>query len=232
MPRRRAELLASVEEGRCAARAHWNFAPDAELTHDQAAAIDRRAVRDALVKHDLLIIYPRRPRGRAGPRRPPPDTASQRTPAAGARAQSSAAPQEVRAASVHTHSSAGTIGATQQEMAPPTVGRAVDLRQRVLALVPLPVSRRPIPPLMISQPAARINDWVHTTGKCCERERHGFLCFRTRLNWQDKDGGWTKWGKQGAGNQQLEGWAVGDKAGIAAAVIAASKDAVKAFSCP
>ena len=74
--------------------------------------------------------------------------------------------------------------------------------------------------------------WVHVTGKCCECEHHGFLLLRTRLNWQDKDGGWTKWGKQGAGNQQLQGWAVDDKAGIAAAVIAASKDAVKAFSCP
>ena len=74
--------------------------------------------------------------------------------------------------------------------------------------------------------------WVHVTGECCECERHGFLWLQKRLNWQDKDGGWTKWGKQGAGKQQLQGWAVNDKAGIAAAVIAASQNAVKAFLCP
>jgi hypothetical protein len=35
------------------------------LTHYQAAAIDRRAVRDALVDHELLKIHPRRRRRRA-----------------------------------------------------------------------------------------------------------------------------------------------------------------------
>jgi hypothetical protein len=92
-------------------------------------------IRDALVEHDLLIIHPRRPRGRVESRRPPSDSASQRTRAAGTPAQSSAVPQKVRAASVHAHRSAGTIGATQRELAPPTVGGAADLRQRVLALV-------------------------------------------------------------------------------------------------
>ena len=47
--RKRADFLASVAQGRAAHRAQWNFAPDEALTHEQASAVDRRAVRDALV---------------------------------------------------------------------------------------------------------------------------------------------------------------------------------------
>ena len=50
----RADFLASVAQGRAAHRARWDFAPDEALTHEQASAVDRRAVRDALVAHDLL----------------------------------------------------------------------------------------------------------------------------------------------------------------------------------
>jgi len=57
---RRAGFLASVEQGRTRVRAHWDFAPQVVLTHEQGSAVDRRAVRDALVTHDLLRIRPRR----------------------------------------------------------------------------------------------------------------------------------------------------------------------------
>jgi transposase InsO family protein len=58
----RAEFMALVVERRNVARDEWQFAPNADLTHDQAAAIDRRAVRDALVTRDMLHIHPRRRR--------------------------------------------------------------------------------------------------------------------------------------------------------------------------
>lgn len=58
----RGAFLATVEAGRAAARASWNFAADEPLTHYQQAAVDRRAVRDALVSQDLLHILPRHPR--------------------------------------------------------------------------------------------------------------------------------------------------------------------------
>lgn len=58
----RGAFLATVETGRVAARASWDFAADEPLTHYQQAAVDRRAVRDALVSHELLHILPRHPR--------------------------------------------------------------------------------------------------------------------------------------------------------------------------
>jgi hypothetical protein len=63
----RDDFLASVAQGRTAARAQWDFAPDAALTHEQASAVDRRAARDALVAHDLLRIHPRRKPSRVIP---------------------------------------------------------------------------------------------------------------------------------------------------------------------
>jgi transposase InsO family protein len=56
----RASFLASVEQGRARVRAQWDLAPEIVLTHEQASAVDRRAVRDALMTHDLLRIRPRR----------------------------------------------------------------------------------------------------------------------------------------------------------------------------
>jgi transposase InsO family protein len=56
----RAALLAAVEQRRAAVRAQWGLASDEPLTHDPSSAIDRRAVRDALVEHGLLRIHPRR----------------------------------------------------------------------------------------------------------------------------------------------------------------------------
>lgn len=73
----RAAFLATVAAGRAQVRAQWNFAPDEALTHYQAAAVDRRAVRDALVAHDLLRIHPRHARRR--PPRGAPETESQPT---------------------------------------------------------------------------------------------------------------------------------------------------------
>ena len=61
-PQERTTFLATVERNRAQVLAHWNFAPDAVLPHYPAAAVDRRAVRDALLAHDLLRIHPRRKR--------------------------------------------------------------------------------------------------------------------------------------------------------------------------
>jgi hypothetical protein len=59
-PAQRAAFLATVEDRRAEVRRRWGIAPEEPLTHYPAAAIDRRAVRDALVAHDLLRILPRR----------------------------------------------------------------------------------------------------------------------------------------------------------------------------
>jgi len=58
----RPAFLATVAAHRGEVRAEWQFAVDAELTHDEAAAVDRHAVRDALLEHGLLRIHPRRRR--------------------------------------------------------------------------------------------------------------------------------------------------------------------------
>lgn len=60
LPDERAAFLATLQQRRADVRRQWNFSPDAALSHDQAAALDRRAVRDALLAHDLLVIHPRR----------------------------------------------------------------------------------------------------------------------------------------------------------------------------
>jgi transposase InsO family protein len=78
----RAAFRATVEKYRAQVRAQWNFAPDEALTHYQAAAMDRRAVRDALVGHDLLCIHPRHPR-RGAHESKSPATAAQREQSAG-----------------------------------------------------------------------------------------------------------------------------------------------------
>jgi hypothetical protein len=56
----RMAFMATVAAHRAEIRAEWKFDADADLTHDQASAIDRRAIRDALVEHGLLRIHPRR----------------------------------------------------------------------------------------------------------------------------------------------------------------------------
>jgi putative transposase len=55
----RSAFQAAVQERRAEVRAEWKFAANEPLAHDAAAAIDRRAVRDALVQHGLLAIHPR-----------------------------------------------------------------------------------------------------------------------------------------------------------------------------
>ena len=67
----RSAFLATIAVHRLALCAEWHFDADAELTHDQASAIDRRAIRDALVAHGLLRIHPRRRPGKATHRSPP-----------------------------------------------------------------------------------------------------------------------------------------------------------------
>ena len=56
----RTSFLAAVMEQRINARAALNLPADTPLGHYPAAAVDRRAVRDALVAQDLLQIHPRR----------------------------------------------------------------------------------------------------------------------------------------------------------------------------
>jgi hypothetical protein len=59
-PEERREFWAAVNENRTQVRAEWDLGPEDTLTHDQAAAVDRRAVRDVLVERGLLRIEPRR----------------------------------------------------------------------------------------------------------------------------------------------------------------------------
>lgn len=63
VPVERAAFIEAVEQQRRLVRAQFDFALDTLLTHDQQAAVDRRAVRDVLVAHELLRIHPRRKSG-------------------------------------------------------------------------------------------------------------------------------------------------------------------------
>ncbi len=135
-PQERTQFLEAVQAGRTIARAHWNFAPDAALTHDQAAAVDRRAIRDALLQHDLLIIHPRRRRDRSRALPAAPNPASNRAPTDDLPVPTPGeAPDKNSRPTAPTQVGAGTIAGAQRELAPPTVGGAVDLRQHVLTLV-------------------------------------------------------------------------------------------------
>jgi transposase InsO family protein len=58
-PEQRADFLAAVAERRTEARTQLGIAADERLDHFAQAAVDRRAVRDALVARDLLRIHPR-----------------------------------------------------------------------------------------------------------------------------------------------------------------------------
>jgi transposase InsO family protein len=58
--RQRADFLDAVTERRTVVRGEFGFAAAESLNHYAQAAVDRRAVRDALVAHDLLRIHPRR----------------------------------------------------------------------------------------------------------------------------------------------------------------------------
>jgi transposase InsO family protein len=61
----RSRFLATVSAQRVIARAALQLPQGVELGHYPAAAVDRRAVRDALVEHGLLVIEPRRRPARA-----------------------------------------------------------------------------------------------------------------------------------------------------------------------
>ena len=64
----RATFLATVGSRRLESRQALNFSPDELLDHYQQAAVDRRAVRDALAEQGLLTIEPRRkPRSPSAP---------------------------------------------------------------------------------------------------------------------------------------------------------------------
>jgi transposase InsO family protein len=108
----RSAFLATVAAHRGEVRAEWKFDAGTELTHDQASAIDRHAVRDALVEHGLLRIRPRR-RG--------PTTAG----------QNSTSP-------VVTATTSAGILQIAMHAALPTVGGATDSRPHVVAGVQQP----------------------------------------------------------------------------------------------
>lgn len=114
-------FLETVTEQRGIARAQLNFAPADELGHYQQAAVDRRAVRDALVAHDLLRILPRRQR--RGAAQPPAEGASGGAPSSDRTPES--APRE-NGAGIIEHTSklaAPIVGAAQSQVSPvATVG--------------------------------------------------------------------------------------------------------------
>lgn len=58
----RAAFQATVQRQRVAVRAAMGLTPEESLRHYAQAAVDRRAVRDALVSHGLLTILPRHPK--------------------------------------------------------------------------------------------------------------------------------------------------------------------------
>lgn len=109
-PSERDTFWATVCERRMVVRAQWEFAPDAVLAHYPGAAVDRRAVRDALLAQDLLRIHPRRNRGRG-----------RRVPASAL-------------AATHTPAGAGTME-KRKVVASPMVGEAPNLGQRLLSMV-------------------------------------------------------------------------------------------------
>ena len=127
-PQERNAFRATVSERRIVVRAQWNIALGDVLTHYPASAVDRRAVRDALVTHDLLRIHPRRKRGHASS-----PGAVQRIGLATS-AEPLALSRDASPETTHTLAGAGTIE-TQRVIASPTVGKAPDLGQRLLALV-------------------------------------------------------------------------------------------------
>jgi transposase InsO family protein len=132
MPHERDAFWTTVSERRALVRAQWELTPDDVLTHYPASAVDRRAVRDALLAHDLLKIHPRRKRG-CGQRvhASSPGSVQGRTPAASAEPQDSA--RDASPAIAHTLAGAGTIDG-HRVIASPTVGEAPGLGQRLLAL--------------------------------------------------------------------------------------------------
>jgi transposase InsO family protein len=134
-PPERDAFWATVSQRRTAVRAQWEFAPDVVLTHYPAAAVDRRAVRDALVAHDLLRIHPRRNRGQRVHASSP--GSAQRIAAAAPPEPNPIEPQsiarETSPASTHTLAGAGRID-QHRVIASPMVGEAPDLGQRLLSL--------------------------------------------------------------------------------------------------
>jgi transposase InsO family protein len=134
-PQERAAFLATVEDRRVEVRAHWEFAPDAVLTHYPTSAVDRRAVRDALVAHDLLRIHPRRKRRRGQRVHAPPPASARNTAPAMSSAELPAPARDVSPISAHALVGAGTLSDTHRMIAPPTVGGAPGLGQRLLSLV-------------------------------------------------------------------------------------------------
>ena len=134
----RTQFLDAVQAGRTIARAHWNFAPDAALTHDQAAAVDRRAIRDALVQHELLIIHPRRRRDRCRTEPTAPLPTPPQTPIEDSLVSPLGdSPDENSRSLAHAALGAGTIQ-WSREISPPTVGGDQDPLQNVLQQVQSP----------------------------------------------------------------------------------------------
>jgi transposase InsO family protein len=122
----RAAFLATVEAGRAQACAHWNLPPDEPLSHYVQATVDRRAIRDALLAHGLLVIHPKRKRRGAPvavPAAPSPSAEGLLAPSrlAEDRGVSSANPSEPSAARPAPPSAGAESGASTPLPAPAIV---------------------------------------------------------------------------------------------------------------
>jgi hypothetical protein len=126
-PQERDTFWATVCERRTVVRAQWEFTPEVVLTHYPASAVGRRAVRDALLAHDLLKIHPRRKRVHVSS----PGSA-QSTPSA-ASVERQASSRDASPVIAHTLAGAGTID-SHRVIASPMVDEAPDLGQRLLSL--------------------------------------------------------------------------------------------------
>jgi transposase InsO family protein len=109
-PSQREAFLQALSERRNVARAALKFEPEADLTHYQQAAVDRRAVRGVLVAQELLQILPKQRRRKVN--------------VLGAASAESALPDE-------NHSQQATLGAGAGKVAiandaSPSVGEARD----------------------------------------------------------------------------------------------------------
>lgn len=124
LPEARCSFRASVADQRAALRTTWQLPDERSLTHYEAAAVDRRAIRDALLAHDLLRIHPRR---------------SRRTTDAGAsttgQLEHVVGTRDSRQEFARALHGAGTIAETDRVSASPMVGGAPELPQRLLSWV-------------------------------------------------------------------------------------------------
>lgn len=127
---------------RLQARAARGLAPDAALNHYQAAAVDRDAIRDALVKHGLLTIEPKR-----GQRARSPAPLASSAPAAEAQPSSAGAIQKSLVAMAQAAPASGRIASASSAPVCPA-HTASDAGRTHLEPAPHQFLRRLITPLL------------------------------------------------------------------------------------